>query len=448
MVTHRDNVKDAPDFVRLVKSLGGTQAGFPNIMVHPDTLDRSLFWIKDQYNDLIEEVCEIGAQLGVQVNAVRFFTSVKPVLDLDKVCRDPLDVAYVSRSSVGAPCCQWAEQGIEVDTYSDNGFERYWNNDVLVRLRQKRDSQSCRVCGMSRVFDETSFHFSPYLKKTLVKSGRLSEVDSANDYPDAALVRKCTESKIDLPGIRRTLLRLNLSTDYATPIETQGAAALPLLEEACWQAFQTLDIPIADDVDIALGGPFIGIGWGPPLYTPESRISARSISIAHGASVFVRVAVGVDHLLRFKIHPQPNKLATQLQIVVCGLPIETVLSGSENDRLALIGIIPSELTHRFAGRLCIKIGCVSDNAEPLAETIFLSHLEIVEANEAGRLEYSFALEHKSFGPQRLRIAELEKQVTGLQTQVSELQTRLQVMYNSHSWQITAPLRAVRRLARH
>ena len=191
---------------------------------------------------------------------------------------------------------------------------------------------------------------------------------------------------------------------------------------------RTLDIPIADDVDIALGGPFIGIGWGPPLYTPESRISARSISIAHGASVFVRVAVGVDHLLRFKIHPQPNKLATQLQIVVCGLPIETVLSGSENDRLALIGIIPSELTHRFAGRLCIKIGCVSDNAEPLAETIFLSHLEIVEANEAGRLEYSFALEHKSFGPQRLRIAELEKQVTGLQTQVSELQTRLQVMY--------------------
>jgi hypothetical protein len=33
--------------------------------------------------------------------------------------------------------------------------------------------QSCRVCGMSRVFDEASFHFSPSLKKDLITSGRL-----------------------------------------------------------------------------------------------------------------------------------------------------------------------------------------------------------------------------------------------------------------------------------
>ena len=232
MVTHRDNVKDAVDFVRLVKNLGGTQAGLPNIMVHPDTVDRSLFWIKDQYNDLMEEACSVGAQLGVQVNAGRFFTSVKQILDLDKVCRDPLDVAYVSRSSVGAPCCQWSEQGIEVDAYSDDGFERYWNNDILARLRQKRDSRSCRVCGMSRVFDETSFHFSPYLKKTLVESGKLSEVDSVDDYPDANLVLRCNENEIDLPSIRRTLLRLNLSVDAAKQIAIQGVGALPDLEDS------------------------------------------------------------------------------------------------------------------------------------------------------------------------------------------------------------------------
>ena len=137
-------------------------------MVHPDTVDRSLFWIKDQYNDLMEEACSVGAQLGVQVNAGQFFTSVKQILDLDKVCRDPLDVAYVSRSSVGAPCCQWSEQGIEVDTYSDDGFERYWNNEILAKLRQKRDREELPRLRDGASVDETSFHFSPYLKKTLV----------------------------------------------------------------------------------------------------------------------------------------------------------------------------------------------------------------------------------------------------------------------------------------
>jgi MoaA/NifB/PqqE/SkfB family radical SAM enzyme len=448
MVTHRDNVKDAVDFVRLVKNLGGTQAGLPNIMVHPDTVDRSLFWIKDQYNDLMEEACSVGAQLGVQVNAGRFFTSVKQILDLDKVCRDPLDVAYVSRSSVGAPCCQWSEQGIEVDTYSDDGFERYWNNEILAKLRQKRDSRSCRVCGMARVFDETSFHFSPYLKKTLVESGKLSEVDNVDDYPDANLVLRCNENQIDLPSIRRTLLRLNLSVDAAKQIAVQGVGALPDLEEACWQAFQNLETPVADD-GLDLGGPFLGVGWGPPLYAPENMMSARAISASRGASAFVRVAPGLDHVVRLRIYEsRPDRLQTQLQVEICGLPIETGLSSIGDERSVLVGIIPSEVTSRFAGRLWIKVGCVNDNGERLAGTVFLSRLELAQADEAQKAEYRFAIERKMLTAQKLEIAELEKQVAALQARVSELDTLLKATYGSHSWQITAPLRAIRKLAHH
>ena len=88
----------------------------------------------------------------------RIYNNIKPVFDLDKVCRDLLDIAYISRSSQAAPCCHWMEAQIPVDYYNDEkGFENYWNSDLLRRLRNKRNFASCQVCGMSRIFDETSF---------------------------------------------------------------------------------------------------------------------------------------------------------------------------------------------------------------------------------------------------------------------------------------------------
>ena len=74
--------------------------------------------------------------------------------------------------------------------------------------------------------------FSPHLKKDLIESGRLSEINSVNDYPDAALVKTCVEQRLDLPSIRRVLLGLNLPVEMAAPMESQGIAALPSLEQA------------------------------------------------------------------------------------------------------------------------------------------------------------------------------------------------------------------------
>jgi hypothetical protein len=49
--------------------MGACQAVIANIAVQPHTLDWSLFWIKDQYNDVIDEACEVGARLGVQIHS-------------------------------------------------------------------------------------------------------------------------------------------------------------------------------------------------------------------------------------------------------------------------------------------------------------------------------------------------------------------------------------------
>jgi MoaA/NifB/PqqE/SkfB family radical SAM enzyme len=379
MVTHRDNIKDMPEFVRLVSVMGGSQAVITNICVHPETVNSSLYWVRDLYNDIVEEACETGARLGVQVHAVRFFTHIKPQIDLDKVCRDPIDIAYVSRSSEGAPCCHWAEKKFPVDIYDrDDGFEQYWNNDTLRRLRQKRDFVSCLACGMSRVFDEMSFHFSPKLKETLIAERRISEVDSNNDYPDALLVRRCVENRLDLPSIRRSLLRLNLKSEMTASLEHEGLAALPALDRACWAAFRATGEP-ANRIDLSLAGSFIGIGWGPPIYDPQNRLSARWIAAGNVASVFVRVLPGISYGIRLTFHHlAPAELAEHVKLAIGDRVIETGWSVNKAGRAVLRAKVPDDLVRANGGRLWLRIGCLDPSSEPVSGQMSVMNLVILD----------------------------------------------------------------------
>jgi hypothetical protein len=389
MVTHKDNVNDMPEFVRLVSMMGGSQAVITNICVHPETVDSSLYWVRDLYNDLAEEACETGTRLGVQVHAVRFFTHVKPQIDLDKVCRDPIDIAYVSRSSEGMPCCHWADKKFPVDIYDrDDGFEQYWNNDTLRRLRQKRNFASCLACGISRVFDEMSFHFSPKLKQALIAQGRISEVYGEKDYPDALLVRRCVENRLDLPSIRRSLLHLDLGPEMAAPLENEGLNALPALDRACWTAFRAADEP-ATEIDIPLAGWFIGIGWGPPIYNAQNRVSARWIAAGNVASVFVRVPLRTSYEIRLTVHDiAPAELAAHVKLAIGYRVIATTWSADKAGRNVLRGELPDELVEENGGRLWVRIGCLDPASEQASGQISMTKLTIsdidISAIEAAR----------------------------------------------------------------
>jgi MoaA/NifB/PqqE/SkfB family radical SAM enzyme len=146
MIAHRHNIKDIIDFVRVVERVGCSHATITNIVVHPHIVDWSLYGFRDDYNEAVEKACDLGARIGVRVDAPRFYTSIKPViLDLEKACREPIDTAYINRANFSAPCCQWTEAPLPQDVYSDDeAFDRYWNQDIFRSLRQKRDSQSCR----------------------------------------------------------------------------------------------------------------------------------------------------------------------------------------------------------------------------------------------------------------------------------------------------------------
>src|SRR5262245_33479850 len=381
MIAYRHNIKDIVDFVRVVERVGCLHATISNIVVHPHIFDWSLYGVRDLYNEAVDKACELGARLGIRVDAPRFYTSIKPViLDLEKACREPIDVAYISRAKFSAPCCQWTEGVIAQDVYSDDeGFDRYWNQDVFRRLRQKRDSQSCRVCNLTRVFDETSFHFSAYLKQQLIASGQLSDKHSKSDYPEQQLVRVCVESRLDLPSIRHTLLRLNVPVEMAGQIETSGLAALPALEQACWDAFKTIDAP-AEGNDIYLAAPFLGIGWGAPIHDPVNKVSARWLGGAQAASIFVRVQPTLDCMMCLTI-AYPTELERRLQVQVCGRPIETWFSRDDAERAVIGAFVPADLMRAHDGRLWVRVTCLDGDGAPAAGLVSLLRLSLLQESK-------------------------------------------------------------------
>src|SRR5262245_2276340 len=431
MIAHRHNIEDIIDFIHVVQRVGGSHATITNILVHPNIVGWSLYGVRDLYNEAIDAARDLGTRLGIRVDASRFLTSVKSPIDLDTYCREPLDVAYISRSSVGAPCCQWSEEGLPQDVYSDDeGFDRYWNQDVYRRLRQKRNLASCRACNLGRVFDESSFHLSPQLKHVLIASGQLPESHRESDYPEEQLVRTCVENWLDLPSIRHTLRELDLPVEMSEQIETLKLAAVPVLDQACWDAFRKLDVP-AGPSDIYVAGPFAGIGWGPPSLDPGKKISARLIGGAKVASIFVRVTPGLDCVIHVTI-AYPSEVERRLQVEVCGRRVEPRFSRDEAGRTLLVAFVPEDLTRLHDGRLWVRLACRDDAGQPLAGWLLVMRFSISQADAmaAGpeqlviQLERLIADKGASLRQQAAQLSELEQQLSQLEQQLSERNAKL------------------------
>jgi hypothetical protein len=385
-VTHRDNIADMSDFVRLTSRIGAAEAVFYPIHVRePEKLNLSLYWFKDQYNDAVEAACVVGCQLGVSVAAVRFFTSTKMEhVNLDEVCHEPLDTAYVSKGELAAPCCHWTDTHIPCDVYSDSdGFDRFWNHEIFQRLRRKRDFRSCQVCEFTRIFDEVGSHLAPLLRRRLDETGRAAELD-ARDYSSyAGLVRAAQKERLDLPSLRRTLLQLDLATEALGAIETDGAAALPTLDRLAWEAFSRSDAPALQSVDLPLAGNIAGIGWGLPIYEPENRTSGRCLGGTQQASVLVRVRGGRTYEVRFVGHRIGLARLARLKVAVGAEPLETMVGIDKGGKITLSCVIPRRLVDAHDGRLWLRVGCI-DAATPPTGNISFSRL-VIEENQMRRL---------------------------------------------------------------
>jgi MoaA/NifB/PqqE/SkfB family radical SAM enzyme len=361
----RDNLDDVFDFVRLIANVGCSSAVITPMMVHDDSkIDMSIYWIKDKYNDVVDEAASLAAGLGIAFEAAHFYTHPRlENLDLDSLCREPIESAYLNMERFGgaAPCCHWIEELMPAHIYTDpKAFERFWNNDTYRRLRIKRDSKSCQSCGLGRSFDDIGFHFTPLLKKNLVASKRCAEAEIQSSYPESDLVRVCRSLSLDLRSMRRSLRELNLPFENLDAIRTHGLEALPAIETLCWDAFIKSNRPCAE-VKMSLGGCFIGIGWFEPDNDPKARVSARWIGGRRTASVFVRVAPGHPYRLRVLAHHlRSPMMASGLGVKIFGqtLPVQRSALG-DNGSTSISAEITEELTSRSDGHLRIEI-CYDD----------------------------------------------------------------------------------------
>ena len=358
---HRNNIDDVPDFVRLVASTGCTHAILTPMQVHEEAnIDLSVYWFKDKYNDVIDEVTDWAAKLGVKVEAARFYASPKTDLSIEALCHEPFDVAYLNMGTQwkGAPCCQWTERFIPVDVYTDPGaFERFWNSDVYRRLRTKRDFASCKACGLTRTFDEVMFHFTPLLKSKLIASQRIAAEEERSIYPDHGLVRACRALSLDLPSMRRTVTRMGLPIERLRAIENGGVVALRAIERDCWCAFLASDGQPEPAIDVSLGGCFDGIGWFEADMDPESKVSARWMGGGRSASVFVRVVPGHDYCLQVTAHHlRSAEMAMGLSLAVCERSLRVERNFQSDGTTLLTAVVPKEMASAFDGRLWLTIG--------------------------------------------------------------------------------------------
>jgi MoaA/NifB/PqqE/SkfB family radical SAM enzyme len=377
---HRDNIDDVPNFVGLVAAVGCRHAILTPMQIHEEAnLDLSVYWFKDKYNEVIDDVTAWSAKLGVRVQAARFYANVKTDLSIEALCHEPFDVAYLNMGTQwkGAPCCQWTERFIPMDVYSDQGaFERFWNSDVYRRLRTKRDFASCKACGLRRTFDEAMFHFTPLLKSKLIASGRIAEAEEHSIYPDHNLVRACRALSLDLPSLRRTVLRLGLPTERLHSLESEGLAALPPLDRDCWDAFLASDCPSESAIDITLGGCFAGVGWFEPDNDPASRVSARWMGGGRSASVFVRIVPGHEYQIRVTAHHLRSiEMARGMSLTICGQTLE-VERTLRNDGMTMVTAgMPAEATAAHGGRLWLSIGY--DDSHGHEGWVSFSQLEVI-----------------------------------------------------------------------
>lgn len=363
---HRDNIDDVPNFVTLVASIGCTHAILTPMHIHDEAnIDLSVYWLKDKYNDIIDDITASAAKQGVKVEAARFYSTVKTGLSIDVLCHEPSEVAYLNMGTQwkGAPCCQWTERFIPIDVYSDHGaFDRFWNSDLYRRLRAKRDFESCKACGLTRTFDEMMFHFTPLLKSRLIESKRIAEAELRSIYDDQEVVRACRALSLDLRSLRRTFTGLGLSTDRLRCIETEGVAALPTLDRDCWDAFLKSDAAPEPAIDLTLGGCFTGFGWFEPDCDPGAKVAARWMGGGRVASVYFRVQPRQEYRIRLTAHHVSSaEMANGLSLMIAGCPLDIEQSTPNKEGIAILtAVMSEELATIHGGRIWLSIG-YSDN---------------------------------------------------------------------------------------
>jgi MoaA/NifB/PqqE/SkfB family radical SAM enzyme len=161
MVANTDNFREISQLVRIAADLGIPQVSIGHyISAQKQYAHRTLWNVKQEYNDELARARELAAKLGVLLIGRQFFTEESRQMGATN-CMAPFEAIFIEPSGKTSPCCFMGNERIE-NVYQD-GFEAVWFSDVMNRLRQDRYLPPCKVCTVFSPFDDQTSHISATL---------------------------------------------------------------------------------------------------------------------------------------------------------------------------------------------------------------------------------------------------------------------------------------------
>ncbi|MBC8240630.1 MAG: SPASM domain-containing protein [Alphaproteobacteria bacterium] len=164
-VVHRDNIDEMPEFVRLAKNLGVSLINFTHYMVNRvENIEFSVYFQKERYNAAVDGAVALGQELGVTVNARKFFDEEVQRFNAERDCRWPIDQAIIFTPGQAVPCCHIGD--VNMGNAFDKGFDAVRNGKPYQKLRRERWMSTCQNCTMFQTFDDWKAHFHPLVKES------------------------------------------------------------------------------------------------------------------------------------------------------------------------------------------------------------------------------------------------------------------------------------------
>ena len=170
-VAHKNNYKEMPMLIELAKSLNVAQVSFGQYLANgPDTEQNTLYYIQNEYTDVLEKVEEASKKFGVEVFYLKFGENfgLSP-----KNCMFPYEWCFVTPEGDITPCCSLGDETF--GNVFKNSFESVWFGEKLQKLRKSRYLPECSVCTPFHSFDNLESHLtSRYNQKRVRKIGDTS----------------------------------------------------------------------------------------------------------------------------------------------------------------------------------------------------------------------------------------------------------------------------------
>jgi MoaA/NifB/PqqE/SkfB family radical SAM enzyme/glycosyltransferase involved in cell wall biosynthesis len=193
IVGHRDNIDEFPDFVKLAAELEFSTVLLYHLQVTlPENIDKSLWFLKERTNELIDRAVELGIKNNVAVVAKKF-SDPQPEQGVT-ACEFPFDTSIIEVNGDVLPCC-FAEGHRMGNIHMFDEFENLWNNKKYNHLRKERYFEACQNCQFVSDYNKLQNHAPGYLFPEILKR-----------LPKISIVIPCNGTSKWLPEAIKKLL--------------------------------------------------------------------------------------------------------------------------------------------------------------------------------------------------------------------------------------------------